>query len=250
MNWSEWQNFIHRRLLSVGWRVQRETPAPGGWCVSRTYWDPPYLQRLGFRPATMIDVGVGHGTPQLYQAFPEAFLLLVEPVEEFQPDIRRILAARHGWHEAVALGARPGVHELHVEPRLPQLTSFFERASLERTGDAAELRQVTVETLDRVMAARAYPKPYGLKIDAEGAELDILLGATATLRDTEFVIAEVSVPRRFEGGYQFADLIGELDRQGFAMVDILDIGRADTSQVTFLDLVFHRRPDPESAHRR
>lgn len=241
MNWRELENLAHRKLLSMGWRVQRETPAPGGWCASRTYWDPAYLQRLRFQPGTVIDVGVGHGTPQLYRAFPDAFLLLVEPVAEFDSDIQAILASRHGTHAAVALGANPGQMELHVEPRLPQLTSFFRRESLERTGDATEARCVKVETLDRVMAKHTCPQPYGLKIDAEGAELDILHGAAATLRQTEFVIAEVSVPRRFEGGYRFADLVGEMDRQGFAMVDILDIGRAETSTVTFVDLVFQRQ---------
>ncbi len=241
MNWYELQNFVHRKLLSAGWRVQREVPEPEGWSCGRTYWDAAYIQRLGFRPATVIDVGVGHGTTELYRAFPDAFLLLIEPVAEFTADIDKILSARRGTHVPVALGSAPGETDLFVEPRLPQLTSFYKRDRLEQTGDLPDIRRIQVETLDRVIAAQPYTRPFGLKIDAEGAELDILQGAAATLHETEFLILEVSVPRRFEGGYRFAGMIAELDRLGFAMVDILDIGRADTSQVTFLDLVFQRQ---------
>ncbi|MGJ5817242.1 FkbM family methyltransferase [Paludibaculum fermentans] len=241
MSWNEFENYIHRKLLSLGWRVQREVPASDGWSAGRTYWDAAYLRRLGFCPATVIDVGVGHGTAELYRAFPDAFLLLIEPVAEFKPDIDSILAARRGALVEVALGDSPGETELYVEPRLPQLTSFYKRDRLEQTGDTPDIRRVQVETLDRVMAAQPCPRPFGLKIDAEGAELGIIHGATATLRETEFLIVEVSVSQRFEGGYQFAEMIAELDRLGFSAVDILDIGRADTAQVTFLDLVFQRR---------
>jgi hypothetical protein len=182
------ENLIHRWLLARGWRVQRNTPAPGGWLSGRAYWDPPYLRRLGFRPATLIDVGAARGTPDLYDAFPHAHLVLLEPVAEFGEDIARILESREG-----------------------------------------------------ILADATFPRPYGLKIDAEGSELEVIRGATNSLRDAEFVIAEVSVLPRFEGGHGFARFIGELDERGFEVCDFLDIGRADSSVVTFVDLLFKRK---------
>ena len=241
MNRRAFENRIHRKLLSLGWRVQRNTPVPEVWLPGQAYWKAAYLRRLGFRPATVIDVGVAYGTPELYEAFPKAELLLVEPSAEFAAAIQAILSARQGVYVPVALGVETGERELHVEPRRPLLTSLFVRRDLERTGDATVPRRVTVETLDRVLAAHPCPRPYGLKIDAEGAELEVIRGARETLRDSEFVIAEVSVPQRFEGGYRFAELIIELDRHGFEVCDILDIGRAPTSIVVFLDVVFQRR---------
>jgi FkbM family methyltransferase len=241
MNRRSFENLIHRKLLSLGWRVQRETPVPEGWRPAQAYWDPPYIQRLGFHPATIIDVGVARGTPELYQAFPKAYLLLVEPIAEFAADIEGILASRAGVYVPFALGSEPGEREIRIEPRRPLLTSFYIRHELERTGDEAILRRVPVETLDRVVANHPCPRPFGLKIDAEGAELDCVRGAAATLRETEFVIAEVSVLPRFEGSYRLADFIAELSGLGFEVCDILDIGRAHSSRVTFFDLVFQRR---------
>jgi FkbM family methyltransferase len=234
------ENLIHRKLLSLGWRVQRDTPAPKGWEPARAYWDPLYLRRLGFQPATVIDVGVARGTPELYETFPDAQLLLVEPVEEFFDDISRILSQRPGMHVPVALGSEPCEREIRIETKRPLLTSFYNRHELERTGDAPIIRPVKVDTLDRVVAGTSFPTPFGLKIDAEGSEFDVVLGASETLRHTEFVIAEVSVLPRFEGGYGFSEFISALGARGFEVCDILDIGRADSSHVTFVDLVFKR----------
>jgi FkbM family methyltransferase len=241
MNRRTFENRIHRWLLSLGWLVQRHTPLSQGWLPSQAYWIADYLRRLRFRPATVIDVGVGYGTPELYEAFPRAELLLVEPVAEFSAAISAILSARKGVHVPVALGAETGERELLVQRRQPLLASFFVRSELERTDDEAVPRRVAVETLDRVLAAHPCSRPYGLKIDAEGAELEVIRGARETLRDTEFVIAEVGVPPRFQDGYRFAEFIAELDRHGFEVCDILDIGRAPSSCVIFLDLVFRRR---------
>ncbi len=241
MNRRRLENLVHRKLASLGWLVQRVYPIAGGWLADRAYWHPEYIQRLGYQPATLIDIGAASGTPELYAAFPDAYLLLVEPLEEFSAEIASILSTRRGVHVPVALGREPGEREIRIEPGNHLRSSFYTRHTLEQTGDAPVLRRVRVDTLDHVMASAACPRPFGLKIDAEGAELDILRGAASTLAGTQFIIAEASVLSRFEGSYRFASLIAELDAIGFEVCDILGIGRADTSRVTFFDLVFERK---------
>lgn len=243
MNRRKFENWVYRKLIAAGWQVQRVVPPPDCWLPAHAYWKPDYIRRLGFRPGTIIDVGVARGTADLYNAFPDAYLLLIEPVAEFTPDIQAILASRPGALVPVALGAQPGERELRIEPNRPLLTSFYEREVNEQTGDDPLLRRIPVATLDSILETRDCPRPYGLKIDAEGAELEIIRGAAAVLRHTEFVIAEVSVPRRFHGGYRFADLIAALDAHGFEAVDFLDIGRDTASFVTFTDFVFRRKKD-------
>jgi hypothetical protein len=46
-----------------------------------------------------------------------------------------------------------------------------------------------------------------LKIDAEGSQLEVIRGATETLSQTSFIIAEVSVSPRFPGSYRFAEFL-------------------------------------------
>ena len=39
-----------------------------------------HISSLGFKPATVIDVGVAYGTHELYKGFPKARHLLIEPL--------------------------------------------------------------------------------------------------------------------------------------------------------------------------
>ena len=242
MNMRELQNAVHRKLLEHGWRVQRAAPAPQGWEANRAYWEPAYLRRLGFCPQTIIDVGVADGTPELYAAFPDAQLVLVEPVGEFFEEIAQILTHRRGVHIPAAAGSSEGELELQVEPQLTGRSSHYSRHPLERTGDTLTPRRVQVTTIDRIIADHAFPVPFGLKIDTEGAELEVIRGAAAALERTLFVIAEVGVLHdRFEGSYSFAQFIAAMDRAGFEVCDLLRIGRCHSSaHVSFLDLVFQR----------
>lgn len=57
----------------------------------------------------------------------------------------------------------------------------------------------------------------------------------------EFVIPEVSVLPRLEGGYRMLDFVSGLDARGFEVCDILDIGRTAMSHVAYFDLVFKRK---------
>lgn len=90
------------------------------------------------------------------------------------------------------------------------------------------------------MEKHEFQPPFGLKIDTEGFEVQVIEGASKFLQETQFVISEVPVADRFEGGYSFAEFIALMNKHGFSVCDILDIGRADSSEVTFMDLVFKK----------
>ena len=62
-------------------------------------------------------------------------------------------------------------------------------------------------TLDRLVDTGDWPTPFGIKLDAEGFEAQIITGATATLERSQFVIAEISISKRYEGGCSVAEFI-------------------------------------------
>ncbi len=47
-----------------------------------------HLNASGFKPGTLVDVGVATGTPELYEAFPKAYFLLVEALKAFEGDLK------------------------------------------------------------------------------------------------------------------------------------------------------------------
>ena len=204
-------------------------------CWRTAGWHPAALEKLEFRPLTIVDVGVADGTPQLYEAFPDAFYVLIEPLKEYEPHLQRILLECEGQYFLAAAGARDERAIINVEPNRPWKSSFYERTDLTSTGDLVEKREVPVTTLDTLMKKHSFQSPFGLKIDAEGFEYEVIEGAPNFLRETEFVIAEVSVAKRFEKSHSFSDFTELMNRNGFFLWDILNV-----EGKRYVDAVFRR----------
>jgi FkbM family methyltransferase len=180
------------------------------------------LRKPGLAPATVIDVGVGFGTRNLYEAFPDAYLVLIEPLAEFEPDLTRLVTERPGEYVLAAAGAATGEAQINVRPQL-QRSSLLSDARTPAI--RPEPRTVPVVALDDLLAERTWTPPFGLKIDTEGYEHRVVEGAQALLEDTQFVLAEVSLAKRFEDSYTFAEFVSSMDELGFRLCDVLHVFR-------------------------
>ena len=198
-----------------------------------------YLRRYRFRARTIFDVGVGEGTPELYELFPDRRLVLIDPLPEARDKVARKFPRLQFEFFPVALGAAAGTALLTVT-RAAAKTGIPARTPL-TAGPVAERRSVAVTTLDAIAAEGGFAAPFGLKLDAEGYELEILRGAEAALRQSEFVIAEVSIKKRFVGGYRFSEAIEFLAARGFELADILN---QHGGMPWFYDCLFLRRDHP------
>jgi hypothetical protein len=87
-----------------------------------------------------------------------------------------------------------------------------------------------------------------LKLDTQGTELSILRGASRALLDAEFVEAELSPVRLYDGGALFDEVIGFLDDRGFALVSLEGIDEEpETGQMLQVDAIFMRRRNGDRA---
>lgn len=202
-------------------------------------FDIAFLPEVG----TVFDIGVAHGTPWLYDRFPTARLVLVDPVEK-QRAVASLLAERPHEFVQCAVGAESGDAEVHVNLDQTGRTSLLERTALTRTDDRYETRTVPVETLDG-LADRFVPadESFGVKIDTEGFELEVLRGGARSLQRAAFVICEASVQERFEDSYRFEDLVCHMRDQGFGVRAVLSAERDNQGLIRFVDVVFTPRPD-------
>ena len=207
---------------------------------TRSGWRPDRLRRPGLGPETVIDVGAAVGTAELYEAFPDAHLVLIEPLSECREQLEQWLSTHDGELVESAVGSREGTIEMLVDREAPWVSSIL-RPVRPRDGSAPVKRTVPITTLDRLHEQRGWKGPFGLKLDSEGFELEIVKGATRLLAETQFVVAEVSVAPRFEGGYTFAEFVALMDQRGFALCDVLDGWKArPAGNLIFLDALFHR----------
>lgn len=199
-------------------------------------WNTEYLKMLKTNPATVLDIGVGHGTHELYKTFPDAYHVLVEPLEEFQTDIRKILKKYKGKHCPLAVGRENGKRTFNVNLTLLECSSFCDRIFPGGSGDSFQQREVEVVTLDDLVEKERLSAPFVLKIDAEGYELEIIEGATKLLNNTDFVIAELSLIKRFNDSCTLGDFIRSMEQRGFRVFTVLYMNNR------IIDAVFKRVP--------
>lgn len=82
--------------------------------------------------------------------------------------------------ENVAVGREDGIAEFNVMPdsSMGKLAS----SSFQSEVPSAAVLKVSLRSLDSLISERKYPAPQIMKIDVEGAELDVLRGAENTLK--------------------------------------------------------------------
>jgi FkbM family methyltransferase len=194
------------------------------------------LRDAGFRPATVIDVGVARGTSALYETFPGARHVLVEPLAEFIPHLQRIVAGlSNAEYILAAAGAESGTVTLHFARDL-EVTST--RRLEDRAFAIPQERTVPCLTLDEIWATRRLPGPALLKLDVEGAELDAITGANTMLPSCACLVVEAALQRLYEGAPAVDQIIAELTRLGFSLFDVVGRAYHTDGRLVTADLVF------------
>ncbi|MFZ3179147.1 MAG: FkbM family methyltransferase [Methylocystis silviterrae] len=145
-----------------------------------------HLRALGFFPRTFIDVGVAHGTYELYDLWPDARLLLIEPVREFEPSLKWICQHRQSAdYRLVAAGESDG------EITISGVGRMVGEVGLPLVND--EVRRVPMRRLDGLIDEMGGEPPFLLKVDVQGAEASVLAGAGATIGQSEVILLEAAM---------------------------------------------------------
>jgi FkbM family methyltransferase len=204
------------------------------------------LNRVNVRPATVIDVGVAYGTPELYASFPDAAFLLVEPLREWEPNLRELAGKLGGRYELVAAASVPGTVRIRV-PEVSGHSTIYPKDGSGLDHGWVE-REVPKARLDDLVSNHALEPPYILKVDVEGAELDVLQGAPEVLANSLAVALEVTLIDVFEGGASFAEVVAFMAERGFVIYDVVGgFCRMSDAALYQLDLVFVPK---DSRHRK
>jgi FkbM family methyltransferase len=197
-----------------------------------------HIKSKGFDPTTVVDVGVATDTDDLYHHFPTAQYLFVEPLEEFEPSLQQLCKQYNGTYMLAAAGATDGELTIHVSPDLGG-TSKFELVNAEIFD--MKTRTVPQFTIDTLWKALKLSGPALLKIDVQGAELEVLTGAKQTLDNFEVIVLEVGLTEVYVGQPIFHDYIAFMAERDYVVYDIIHTGYGDTGLLCQIDLVFVKR---------
>jgi len=197
--------------------------AAGGFHLSRMRSDMDdvlrHLKSMGVNPKTVFDIGVADGTEDLYQAFPKSHFVLVEPLKEFEPYMLSMTEKYDLEYVVAAASDENGSLNINVHPDLCG-TSLMKEVE----GKIVDGEERTVPTirLDEFVREKKLSPPFLIKIDVQGAELQVLAGASDILDQAAAIILEVSLFGFFVGGPQFSDVVAYMKEKGFVVYEILD----------------------------
>ena len=198
-----------------------------------------HAKELGFNPHTVIDVGVARGTFELYETFPDARHLLIEPLEENRPYLEKIVNGLKNAEYVIAAATKEaGTVTFNVHPDFDGSSLYLESEDSDVNGVP---RTVPAITLDDLGEEHNVHGPILIKIDVQGAELDVLDGAIQLLHAAEYIILEASLFKFFVHGPELYDAMVFMKERGFVLYDMLGYSyRLSDGAMSQVDLVFVR----------
>jgi FkbM family methyltransferase len=239
------KKMIQKLMRRLGFEVHRHAGAASFiHGPERTSLEGSLIQArtAGFVPATVIDVGAALGSfsRTCHAIFPEAQYLLIEPLREYVPSLTKIAQELpRASYEIAAATAEEQVISINVHHDL--VGSSLYREVEEGTDVNGVQREVRAITLDRLVIEQKALPPYLIKIDVQGAELDVLAGGLTVLSGAELVLLEVSMFQFFHQGPLFCDVVEYMRSKGFVPYDVLGLQyRPLDRALSQLDMVFVR----------
>ena len=183
-----------------------------------------HARSLGFDPQVILDGGAFDGTwaTSAARIFPGSKLILVEPNPHLQAKLGSVAAAIQPTPILVeaALASEPGTASLNVWREVDNDAGASLLPHVQ--GRPAVEVAVSVDTIDNI-TARHHLSPDLVKLDLQGAELQALLGARATLRTTEMLIVEFGCIDAYMNRTSPQDVMDVAYSAGFVLYDVFDI---------------------------
>jgi FkbM family methyltransferase len=200
-----------------------------------------HLRGLGMDPRTVIDVGVAFGTPGLYSSMRGAKFYLVEPVPSCRPLLDRMEREIGATCFNVAAGSADGEMAFFVHGDVSGSSAFQQWEGAAMDGHAV---RVPVRRLDSLVPADA-ERPILLKIDTQGAELQVIAGAERLLPSVDVAIVECSFHQFRKGAPEIDQVIAAMVARGFRCYDVLEGHfRSVDRALAQVDVVFVREDSP------
>ena len=223
----------YRRVL-LSWRVAATVEHEG----------QPFAESYG----TVIDVGSNRGQFAVFarHRWPNARLLCFEPLPGPREVLTR-LADELGNAQVFpyALGDEAGERRMRVA-RSDDSSSLLAATprQLEAFPDTVEVDEIVVDVrrLDDLISAEDVSHPILMKIDVQGAELDVLRGASGLLDAVRDILVECSLVELYAGQPLLDDTILFARDRGFRVIGVSPPSRAPDGAPLQCDVLFSRVP--------
>lgn len=148
-----------------------------------------YLKQLknsGFYPRVIYDIGacVLHWTKEAKKVWPDARIILFEANEAVE-----FLYSGHEYFMGLLGDTDHRTVKYYYNDSFPTGNSYYKENS--SVFPETTYRMMQIHSLDSVVKEKGFPLPDLIKIDVQGAEMDIIKGGIETIQHAERLIVEM-----------------------------------------------------------
>ena len=234
------KNWLQRLLARTGFYMGR---LPRAWSLD--YYLSRVLDQLTIREVIDVGAHVGEFGAQLRRLGYRGTIHSFEPEAESFATLAQRTAHDPSWHATrCGVGKEPGDMVLHVYAA-SDFTSALTPSSvgLRRFGSHLNEHGAVMVAVDRLDSLLPQPGgPYLLKTDTQGADLDVIEGASGILDSVAAIVIELSAIPTYEGQPTWDEAIRCLRNLRYDPVGLVPISRErDQLRVMEFDGVFVRR---------
>lgn len=198
------------------------------------------LRDRGFKPSGIVDIGAhrGNWSRTAREIFPTPPILMIEARDEQTDQLARVQQDLADIRFVISLLGSQSNALVEFQVCDSGSSMFAERSDTPRARKILPTRR-----LDDVIDAdgRFQSDALFLKLDVQGAELEVLRGGPDTLSRAEVVQLEVAVLPYNEGAPQSAEIIAFMDSNGFAICDVAGFVRPGGKDLAAIDFLFARK---------
>ncbi|QWE02851.1 FkbM family methyltransferase [Polynucleobacter sp. JS-JIR-II-b4] len=199
----------------------------------------------GVVPKTVIDVGanVGQFTVASDKLFKKVNIFPIEPDPRTAIKLKKNAGSRLEENIRVtAIGdiIESGILRVNSDSQVSSLLPLgIDRIESFPASKVIEEICIPITTLDALFNGIHLERPILLKIDAQGYEDRIILGASKTLKNIQWVLIEVSFSKLYDGERDFETIVTLLKKHGFRFIKPLNFHVSpNTGEIIEMDALF------------
>lgn len=192
------------------------------------------LNKINFMPRHIVDVGANHGTwtRETLKYFPDSYFTLLEPQQKMVASVADLLQSnpKVKFH-AVGAGKTAGTFQFTIVDRDDSCTFLYSDEEAAKQGFAQI--EIPVVTLNDFLPTTNLPTPDIIKIDAEGLDLEVLLGANNYFRQTEIFMVEAAVMCKTYNN-SLLKVMAFMEQNDYCFFDVTDLNRTQKHNALWL----------------
>ena len=206
------------------------------------------VRHSGINPSTIIDIGanIGQFSCMSNYVFPQANIYAIEP----DPKVFSILSSNTNFINRISLFnfaigdySRMINFNINADTQISSVLELGEKRKKEfPKNKVISIIETEMKTLDSILSSNCLTKPILIKIDVQGFEDKVLVGARKLLKDIDWVILEVSFGDLYVGEANFDILLDSMKSSGFYFIGPMNFHFSpDGSKIIEMDALFKRK---------